>query len=109
MWLAVCWRLCRWPWWRALSSRLSQFRLVLGPSGGGSLWLWGQWGVGLLPGPPKMLMAFSVASIQDNMGISQGTSVFISVPELTASSRSRARGLSEEDQPGRTTGQGCGG
>ena len=35
--------------------------------------------------------------------------MFISVPELMASSRSRARGLSEEDQPGRTTGQGCGG
>ena len=35
--------------------------------------------------------------------------MFISVLGLMASCHSGARGLSEEDQPGRTTGQGCGG
>ena len=33
------------------------------PLGGGSFWLQGQWGVGLLPAPAKLLMAFSVASL----------------------------------------------
>lgn len=72
MWLGVCWRLRHWPWWPTLSSHLSQFRLVLGPSGGRSLWLRGQWGVGLLPGPPKMLMVFSVTALPGKHGHKSG-------------------------------------
>lgn len=65
----------------------------------------------LLTGLPGMLLAFSVASLsllQDNKAINQELSVFISILGWTASSPSEAPGLSAEDQPGRTTGQGFG-
>lgn len=69
MWLGVCWRPCAAGLGGPPSPPVSQFRLVLGPSGA-DYWLRGPVGCGAPSGPPQDADGFFELPLsQENTGI----------------------------------------